>query len=185
MSKAKTHEAKARQIKHLRRGGKIGRPVRRIDIGIFCISFLRNNSVVEATCRDLKIGKGTAYKLLKSPAFDQEIGRAREALINETAKVAAKKIVREITIDRNDIIMGLADVAQSEKTGDRAKVAAYLGLADIFMVRAKNVRDLSKFAGWTADELERFALAGEVPERFRSDTGPSPSSDASLRVEKN
>jgi hypothetical protein len=64
---------------------------------------------------------------------------------------------RQITIDRNDIIMGLADIAQQSHS-DRARVAAPLGLADIFFLRATSTADLKSFIGWTADEIDRFIL---------------------------
>ncbi|MGA8284636.1 MAG: hypothetical protein WB796_07785, partial [Candidatus Sulfotelmatobacter sp.] len=58
---------------------------------------------------------------------------------------AAKKMVgqcRSIDIDRNDIIMGLADIAMSGSTPAGARVSAWLGLADIFLLRPKKIEDV-------------------------------------------
>jgi len=74
---------------------------------------------------------------------------------------------REITIDRNDIIMGLADEAKFSEN-DRARVAAWTVLSDIYMLRAKAVKDIYDFYGWTAEELVEFGRSATVPERFRA-----------------
>ena len=180
----KTPEAKARQLAGLNRGSKKGkRSGRAVDLGVFCLTLLRNHSRVDPTVKQLNMSKQTAYRYLRLPECEAAMATAREALLQETAKESAKKIVREVTLDRNDIIMGLADIAQKGES-ERARVAAWLGLADIYMLRAKNVRDVNEFYGWTADELERYAVTGEVPERFRSTFSEIESPETSLRTEK-
>ena len=59
---------------------------------------------------------------------------------------AAKKMVgqcRSIDIDRNDIIMGLADIAMSGSTPAGARVSAWLGLADMFSYDLRKLKTSS------------------------------------------
>lgn len=92
--------------------------------------------------------------------------------------------IEEITITRNEIVNGLATLARSAEIPPAVRATAYLGLADIFLLRVKNVRDINKFHGWTADELDQYAISGAIPERFRSVLGSSVSPAVSLRTEK-
>ena len=100
---------------------------------------------------------------------DPQVGSRVRFLMHQAFEdpgVERRKAVREITIDRNDIIMGLADIAQSPftKPGDRARVSAWLGLADIFLLRARCIEDLRKGVGWTEDETIEFHKTRIVPE---------------------
>jgi len=142
-----------------------------------------------------QVGKhrSMAWQWMKQPRVSQRIDEIRDQFNREIIKLRAQKEVREITIDRNDIIMGLADVAglgDPRKASDsaRAVVAALLGLADIFMLRAKNLREVKDFHGWTADELRDYAITGTVPERIRLLVGESAGAGIggteSLRTEK-
>lgn len=104
----------------------------------------------------------------------------------------AKKQFREITIDRNDIIMaladnaGLGDVKMKATVGDRARVAALTVLTDIYMLRPKTTQDLADFKGWTEEELDEFAIHRTVPARFQDSFGksarPAESGSPSLRI---
>src|ERR1700733_4759689 len=79
------------------------------------------------------------------------------------------KPIREITIDRNDIIMGLADEARGkgDPQGASARVKAWTVLAEIFRLLPKHgACPKDDFDGWTTTELKDFALTGERPERF-------------------
>jgi hypothetical protein len=67
-----------------------------------------------------------------------------------------RKEFRKITIDRNDIIMGLADLAQNPLADARARVAAWAKLADIFCLVPKSLKDAKDFYGWTEEELEEY-----------------------------
>ena len=49
--------------------------------------------------------------------------------------------------------------------------SAWIALADIFLLRAKNLGDLMDFIGWTEDELCEFNKTGVVPERLSALTG--------------
>lgn len=93
-------------------------------------------------------------------------------------------VARAVSINRDDIINGLVGIAQDVVAPPSARVTAYLGLADIFLLRVKNVRDINKFHGWTAEELEQYSVTGSVPERFRSIVGSSLGAEASLRTQK-
>lgn len=104
--------------------------------------------------------------LFHLPAVQQRIAEITKGYGNE---MYAKRVgeLREVNIDQNDIIMGLADIARDEGAAKGARVSAYLGLADIFMLRAKNVRDVKDFYGWTATELREFAINGTIPPRLQ------------------
>ena len=58
---------------------------------------------------------------------------------------------RSVEIDRNEIIMGLADIGRFGKS-ESARVSAWNCLAEIFLLKAKNLRDVNDFYGWTTDE---------------------------------
>ena len=77
------------------------------------------------------------------------------------------KQIREITINRNDIIMGLVDVAQNPKTPPAVVASCWRTLAEIYMLMPKNLRDLLNFYGWQSDEMARFIEDGIIPERIR------------------
>lgn len=101
----------------------------------------------------------------------RRVAEIRSAMAKAAENEAARKMVgqcRSIDIDRNDIIMGLADIAMSGSTPAGARVSAWLGLADIFLLRPKKIEDVKLFAGWTEDELSEFALTGVVPARIAS-----------------
>jgi hypothetical protein len=111
--------------------------------------------------------------LYARPGVQERIAELQTLAKNATEKAVTEnaiKAIRQIDIGRNDIIMGLVDCARDEKTeigrlGVRVK--AWLGLADIFMLRAKTIRDLSEFYGWTDDEIYEFRQNDTIPERFR------------------
>jgi hypothetical protein len=84
-------------------------------------------------------------------------------------------VSRKIDIDRNDIVMGLVDIARSESEPGAVKVRAWAELAEIFLLKAKNLKELTEFYGWTSDEIEYFAQTGQYPERLRSYLGDAPS----------
>jgi hypothetical protein len=104
----------------------------------------------------------------------QRVAEIRSAMAKAAENEAARKMVghcRSIDIDRNDIIMGLADIALSGLTPAGARVSAWLGLADIFLLRPKKIDDVKQFVGWTTDELREFSLTGVVPPRIASMIG--------------
>jgi len=90
---------------------------------------------------------------------------AKAAEVDAVTKRVA--IRRAIEIDENDIIMGLADIARYGKS-ESARVSAWNHLSEIFLLKAKNLRDINNFYGWTAEELKNYALTGTVPERLKS-----------------
>jgi hypothetical protein len=117
--------------------------------------------------------RGSASFLYARPGVQERIAELQTLAKNATEKAVTEnaiKAFRQIDIGRNDIIMGLVDCARDEKTeigrlGVRVK--AWLGLADIFMLRAKTIRDLSEFYGWIDDEIYEFRQNDTIPERFR------------------
>lgn len=115
-----------------------------------------------------KISKNTAGRWNKEPAVKARINY----LVNQTLKdqrTECRKEYRKITIDRNDIIMGMADLAQNPLTRDSARVTAWSKLADIFCLVPRSLEDVKEFYGWTEEELDEYRRTeGEfVPERFK------------------
>jgi hypothetical protein len=68
-------------------------------------------------------------------------------------------------------------------------VSAVLGLADIFLLRARNIKELENFYGWTTEELKTYSETGETPPRLRrfleAGDGAAINGSASLRTDKN
>jgi hypothetical protein len=86
-------------------------------------------------------------------------------LVGETSE--KPKQLRLIDINRNDIIMGLADVAREGKS-ERARVAAWSTLADIFMLKPKSLKELQEFYGWSVEEIQYFSeTGGKIPPRLK------------------
>lgn len=136
--------------------------------------------------------RGSASDLYTRPGVQERIAELRTIVRNANDKAISENAtmgLRAITINQNDIIMGLADIARDLLVNARVRVSAYQCLADIFMLRAKNIRDIGEFYGWTADELLTFATTGVEPPRFQhlfkdgqvAGFGPA----ASLRTAKN
>jgi hypothetical protein len=110
----------------------------------------------------------------------QRIAEIRSAMAKAAENDAATRIVgqsRSIDIDRNDIIMGLVDIARSGSAPAGARVSAWLGLADIFLLRPKRPEDLKHLVGWTEDELVEATVTGVVPPRIASIIGSNSITD--------
>jgi uncharacterized protein (UPF0147 family) len=100
--------------------------------------------------------------------------RAQQVALAVTPAVpAGERPIRPITIDSNDVIMGFADIAQDARQPGGARVAAWNIIAEIFLLKAKSIKDIRNFHGWTTDELKDYAVDGIIPERFRLLLGPS------------
>lgn len=84
----------------------------------------------------------------------------------KTLKVLAPKVqdIQGVSVGRNDVIEGLAEIARGVHYDERARVAAWGLLADIFMLNPKNSKD--PFSGWTETELKYYGDTGKVPERL-------------------
>lgn len=123
--------------------------------------------------------RGSASFLYAQPGVKQRI-----AELLQIARVASETTIasntvresREVTIGRNDVMMLLEDIARDRTAPTGARVRALLGLADIFMMRAKNIEDVALFRGWTQDELQEFARTGIPPASIRNlvDSSKSP-----------
>lgn len=133
---------------------------------------------------------GSGAWLSKHPQIKARVVQIKLELQENLRKQSegATRIVPRVTIQRNDIINGLASIAQDLRMQGRARVAAYLGLADIFMLRARNVKDLMDFYGWTNEEMDEYATSGVPPARIRSLLGEGAfkalAEAASFRTEK-
>ena len=70
--------------------------------------------------------------------------KARIAFLSEQSVQGRRDekewVIRPITFSTNDILNGLWDIA-SKGASERARVSALMGLADIFLLRAKCIRD--------------------------------------------
>lgn len=121
---------------------------------------------------------GSASYLINRPGVKERIAELETIAKKATEEAVTEKAIREIrkiTIDRNDIIMGVVDCI-NDKTTDvgrlNVRMKGWALLADVYMLRAKSLQDLSNFYSWTSDELEAFAAEGTVPIRFRHLFGP-------------
>ncbi len=95
----------------------------------------------------------------KCEALEQQVKRL---------KVVAPKVqdIQGVSVGRNDVIEGLAEIARGVHYDERARVAAWAHLADIYMLKARNFRDLTEFYGWTETELKYYVDTGKVPARL-------------------
>jgi hypothetical protein len=73
----------------------------------------------------------------------------------------AQREAQAVKITRNDIINGLAKLAQKSKS-ENARVSAYAQLKDIFGLSARN-SNTDIFAGWTDEELDHYRTTGRLP----------------------
>lgn len=142
-----------------------------------------------------KVGRNKCmgWRYMQKPEIKARVEQLKQEYARELVQQRAQRTVREITFDRNDIIIELGNIGgigdpDKAAESERAKVAALLGLADIFMLRAKNVREIKDFHGWTADELREYAINGTIPARIRLLVGEGFSTAAggteSLRTDK-
>lgn len=125
---------------------------------------------VTAAARECNIHRGTASRWER----DLAVQARRRFLVDQDRADEHKEksgTYREITINRNDIIMGLADIAQDPGAPARARVAAFVALADIFLIRPRNIEELRRGIGWTEEEHEYFQITKLVPPRISVLTG--------------
>jgi hypothetical protein len=125
-------------------------------------------SIVNAG-RECKIAERTAQRWAKNPAVKSRTS----FLINE--RISDRREEKngggqEITFSRNDLIMELWKIG-SHAENERARVTALMGLADIFLLRARCIQDLRRGVGWTTDEQEHLIETGLVPPRISALTG--------------
>jgi hypothetical protein len=96
--------------------------------------------------------------------------RKVEALEQQVKKlrVVAPEVqdIQGISVGRDDVIEGLAEIARGVHYDERARVAAWAHLAEIYMLKPRNFRDLTEFYGWTETELRYYCETGKVPERL-------------------
>ena len=115
--------------------------------------------------------RGSASFLFDQPGVQERIAELQTLAKNATEKEVAEnaiRMIRPIDTDRNEIIMGLVDIAREKNAPYAARVRAWTVLTDIFMLRARTLRDISEYYGYTEDELEQATLDPNfIPERFR------------------
>jgi hypothetical protein len=107
-----------------------------------------------------------ARKLAHEPVIKDRKKKLNEEYMADARKVDAEGY-QEVRITRNQIINGLADIALNGLGETRARVAAFVALADIFMLRAKSFKDILNGYGWFDEEAIEYSKTGVVPERLR------------------
>lgn len=95
-----------------------------------------------------------------------EFQRIKQIANERAVAENTSRVIPIVTLTRNHIINGLHHEATTAKSSC-ARVNAWRGLADIFMLRAKNTKEVSEFYAWTEDELQNYAKTGILPERLR------------------
>ena len=94
--------------------------------------------------------------------------RVQEVVVANQSSVQAKVLQRPVDIGRNQIVNLLAEIARNPEVAASSRVSALVVLVDIFMLRARNLKELNEFYGWTDDDLTEFIRTGETPERLRA-----------------
>lgn len=108
-----------------------------------------------------------ARKLAQEPVIKERKKQLNEEYMADARKLNAEGY-QEVAITRNEIINGLADLARNGFNDARSRVAAWMVLADIYCLRAKNLKDLLNGYGWFDDETIDYSKTGKLPERIRS-----------------
>lgn len=133
---------------------------------------------IEKAARQVKISAYHGKRWAKRPEVKARIKAIGEEYGKGVTEKRVQKTVLEITFDRNDLIMRLAQLAglgskKPRAETERSQVAALTVLSDIFLLRPKGVSDLKRFIGWTQDEIDSFGVTGVIPERVASLIGTS------------
>lgn len=115
------------------------------------------------------------------PRVRKAIEQKDTAFLNKIGQEEA----RGVTINRNDIINGLAEIAQNKTITPAARVGAYGHLKDIFGLSAKNDKDTDIFAGWSKEELDEYGRTGKLPARFGPGALPSEGETSSFEPSGN
>jgi hypothetical protein len=114
--------------------------------------------------------RGSASDLYARPGVRERIAEFRAAAAKASEKAVAENATlkrRRVDVERNEIIMCLADIARSETEPAAVRIRAWAVLSRIFMLEAKTLNDLKQFYGWNSDELEEYDRSGRIPRRFR------------------
>jgi hypothetical protein len=135
---------------------------------IFAQSIADGYTVREAA-KQCGRAEGSGGYLNSLPDVQLRVAEIRRAMAKAAEEVAASEMgdqIRSVNITREDVMEGLADIARNGRS-ESARVAAYNSLADILIMKARNIRDVQYFYGWTTLELKSYAETGVRPERFR------------------
>jgi hypothetical protein len=131
--------------------------------------------------------RGSASFLYAQPGVRERIAELQTLAKNAAEKAVAENATRgrrQIDIDRNEIVMLLADIARSENQPGVTRVRALAVLSRIYMLEAKSIKDVESFYGWSSDELEEYEKTGRVPVRFRQLLGEGETETADSQTEK-
>src|SRR5579864_8964345 len=126
--------------------------------------------------------RGSASFLYAQPGVQERIAELQMIAKNATEKAVTENAIRMrrvVDIDRNEIVMLLADLARSENEPGAVRVRALNVLSRIFMLQARTLKDLEEFYGWFSDEMEDYAETGQVPVRLRPFMGEGETEAAS------
>jgi hypothetical protein len=104
-------------------------------------------------------------RLAKTPLMLKHLA----TLKTQVAKYDALRVAEFAKVTRTEIIGGLALLAKIHPAtthGISGQVSAYMGLAKIMGMLVDRQVNLDEFLrGWTDEELERYAVTGQAPDR--------------------
>lgn len=149
--------------------------MKRSDMEKVFISAYEGNATEAARVAGYKNPKASGFRLIRREHIKQAIAEKNSALNKELGKTEGRRL-RRVSITRNDIINGLAEVGLKGES-ESARVSALSKLADIFRLSAKNANETEDFTGWTDEELLAWAQRREYPARLRRKSEPSASDD--------
>jgi hypothetical protein len=145
-----------------------------VRLEAFAIAVAEGASKAEAAER-CGYKKGSAHYLYTRPRVQERIVELKQLAQDDSNTKFVQKTSqtrRQITFGRNEIIMKLADLGGLGETpparSEHVQFECVNTLAEIFLLKAKNLKDLLDFYGLTADELDEYARTGSIPERIRS-----------------
>lgn len=130
---------------------------------------------------------GSASFLYAQPGVKDRIAELRALAKNATEKAVTENAIRMrrvVDIDRNEVVMLLADIARNQSLPAAARVRALNVLSRIFMLLVRDLKDLKEFGGWFSDEMEEYAETGETPARLRPFMGEGEGEAASPPTEE-
>lgn len=125
-----------------------------------------------------------AWMALKRPRVKEAIAAKQLAMAQESGK----RVARAVGLSRTEVMELVGKIGRNGET-DAAKVAALNLAAKILgMIITKTEDVTTKYAGWTEEEMEAYAVTGEYPERIRSllrdgQPGSMPESPAATTTE--
>jgi len=117
-----------------------------------------------AIAERLGITRKTCTRWRQDPLIAARVKFLKKQRAERTASEPLLRNITAVNLTRNDIIEGLLAEANAVKPS-HARIAAWNSLAEIYLLKARNIEDLRNGIGWTEDELEYANRTGLVPPR--------------------